>query len=170
MYKLVKKAFDSIWHQGLLYKLLKYNMGGTFYKIISSMYSHSICCVKDNYTRSEFFNYDKGVRQGCILSPLLFNLYLNELPFILNNNAKDSILLLDGSHLNCLLYANDLLLIPTSAEGLQQSLDRLSKYWKQGFTSFDCTLWMYEVDLLSLPYHTGENSRTSVLWQQSGSY
>ena len=92
-----KKAFDSIWHQGLLYKLLKYNIGGTFYKIIFSTYSHSICCVKDNYTRSKCFNYDKGVRQGCILSPLLFNLYLNELPFILNNNAKDSILLPDGS-------------------------------------------------------------------------
>ena len=91
------------------------------------MYSNSICCVKDNYTRSEFFNYDKGVRQGCILSPLLFNLYLNELPFILNNNAKDSVLQPDGSHFNCLLYANDLLVISTSAEGLQQSLDRLSK-------------------------------------------
>ena len=49
-----KKAFDSIWHQGLLYKLLKYNIGGTLYRIISSMYSHLICCVKDNYTRSEF--------------------------------------------------------------------------------------------------------------------
>ena len=93
------------------------------------MYPHSICCVKDNYTRSEFFNYDKGVRQGCILSPLLFNLYLNELPFILNNNAKDSILLKDGSHLNCLLpcrwFTSN---ISNSAEGLQQSLDRLSKY------------------------------------------
>ena len=43
------------------------------------MYSHSKCCVKDDYTRSEFFDYDKGVWQGCILSPLLFNLYLNEL-------------------------------------------------------------------------------------------
>ena len=101
------------------------------------MYSHSICCVKGNYTRSEFFNYDKGVRQGCILSPLLFNLYLNELPFILNNNAKDSILLPDGSHLNCLLYADDLLLISTSAEGLQQSLDRLSKY---------CQDWLLKIN------------------------
>ena len=118
-----KKAFDSIWHQGLLYKLLKYNIGGSFYKIISSMYSNSICCVKDNYTRSEFFNYDKGVRQGCILSPLLFNLYLNELPFILNNNATRWFSL----KLNCLLYADDLPLISNSAEGLQQSLDRLSK-------------------------------------------
>ena len=85
-----------------------------------------ILCERQ-YTRSEFFNYDKRVRQGCILSPLLFNLYLNELPFILNNNAKDSILLPDGSHLHCLLYADDLLLISNSAEGLQQSLDRLSK-------------------------------------------
>ena len=92
------------------------------------MYSHSVCCVKHNYTRSEFFNYHKGVRQGCIVSPLLFNFYLNELPFILNNNAKDSILLPDGSHLNCLLYADDLLLIFNSAEGLQQSPDRLFKY------------------------------------------
>ena len=91
------------------------------------MYSHSKCCVKDNYNRSEFFNYDKGVRQGCILSPLLFSLYLNELPYILNNNAKDPILLPDGSHLNCLLYADDLLLISHSAESLQRSLDRLSK-------------------------------------------
>ena len=73
------------------------------------MYSHSKRCVKDNYNRLEFFNYDKVVRQGCILSPLLFNLYLNELLYILNNNAKDPILLPDGSYLNCLLYGDDLL-------------------------------------------------------------
>ena len=64
----------------------------------------------------------------CILSPLLFNLYLNKLPYILNNNAIDPISLPDGSHFNCLLYADDLLLISSSAEGLQQSLNRLSKY------------------------------------------
>ena len=52
-----------------------------------------------------FFNYDKGVRQGCILSLLLFNLYLNELPCILNNSAIDPISLPDGSHFfaHCLL-------------------------------------------------------------------
>ena len=101
------------------------------------MYSHSKCCVKDNYKRSEFFNYDKAVRQGCILSPLLFNLYLNELPYILNNNAKDPILLPDCSHLSCLLYADDLLLMSHSAEGFQQSLDRLSKY---------CQDWLLKIN------------------------
>ena len=92
---------------------------------------------EDNYTRSKCFNYDKGVRQGCILSPLLFNLYLNELPFILNAYAKHSILLPDGSHLNCLLYPDDLLLISNSAEGLEQSLDRLSKY---------CRDWLLKIN------------------------
>ena len=65
---------------------------------------------------------------GFILTPLPFNLYLNELLYIVNNNAKDPILLPDGSYLNCLLYADDLLLISNSVEGFQQSLDRLSKY------------------------------------------
>ena len=117
------KLFCSI----LNTRLLKYNIGGTFYKIISNMYSHSKCCVKDNNNRSEFFNYDKGVRQGCILSPLLFSLYLNELPYILNNNAKDPILLPDGSHLNCLLYADDLLLTSHSAESLYKVLTDYQK-------------------------------------------
>ena len=131
-----RKAFDSIWHQGLFYKLLQYNIGGTFYKVISNTYSQSKCCVKDNFNRSAFFNYEKGVRQGCIVSPLLCNLYLNELPFILNK-VKDPILLPDGSPLNCLLYADDLLLISSSAEGLQHSLNNLSQY---------CQDWLLKIN------------------------
>ena len=53
-----KKAYDTIWHQGLLLKLLKYDEVA-FYGIISNMYSHLKCCVKDDYTRSEFFDYEK---------------------------------------------------------------------------------------------------------------
>ena len=89
--------------------------------------------MKDAGTRSEFFDYRKGVRQGCILSLILFNLYLNELPHTLNSNGKDPILLPDGFHLNCLLYTDDLLLMSHSAEGLQDSLKNSLSIARTGF-------------------------------------
>ena len=79
-----KKAFDSVWHDGLFYKLLQYNIGGKFYDLIKNLYSKTKCSIKISNQRTEFFDYCKGVRQGCILSPMLFNLYLNEIPFLLD--------------------------------------------------------------------------------------
>lgn len=78
-----RKAFDSIWHPGLLSKLLKYNIDGQFYNLISNIYSKTECSVKINNQRTDYFKYNRGVRQGCVLSPMLFNLYMNELPISL---------------------------------------------------------------------------------------
>ena len=41
-----KKAFDSIWHEGLLYKLMESGVGGKTYDIIKSMYTNNKCAVK----------------------------------------------------------------------------------------------------------------------------
>ena len=72
-----------------------------------------------------FFNYNcKGGRQGYILSLMLFKLYLNDIPFLLDREDTDPIILPNGTHLNCLLYADDLVLISHSAEGLQKSAFR----------------------------------------------
>ena len=68
------------------------------------------------------------MRQACILSPLLFNLYLTEVPSLLNKQNTDPIILRDGLPLNCLLYADDLVLISHSASGLQNALTDLSRY------------------------------------------
>ena len=123
-------------------------IGDNFFYVISNLYSNSRCCVKDAATRSEFFDYRKGVRQGCILSPIPFNLYLNELPHTLNSNGKDPILLPDGSHLNCLLCADDLLLISHSAEGLQDSLNKVSQYCQSWFLNINLKkklkLWFFK--------------------------
>jgi len=90
--------------------------------------------------RTEFFDYQKGVRQGCILSPMLFNLYFNEIPFLLDQEDRDSITLPNGSKLNCLLYADDLVLVSHSAKGLQKALCNLAKY---------CEDWMLSVNPLT---------------------
>ena len=87
------------------------------------------CAIKCGNQRTKFFDYNRGVRQGCILSPLLFNLYLNEIPFILDNSGvTDPIMLPNGLPLNCLLYADDLVLISRSPSGLQKQIDILQKY------------------------------------------
>ena len=75
-----RKAFDSVWHQGLFYQLIKNNIGGHFYDLIQDLYSSTKCAIKLSENRTPFYSYKKGVRQGCTLSPLLFNIYINDLP------------------------------------------------------------------------------------------
>ena len=86
-------------------------------------------CCKNGNKRSSFFDYDRGVRQGCILSPLLFNLYLDEFPRLLESlRDTDSITLPNGLPVNCLFYADDLILISRSAAGLQKQINILHNY------------------------------------------
>ena len=60
-----QKAFDSVWHNGLLYKLLDNKIAGKSYHFIADVYSRSKCPVKIGYKRTDYFNYNKGIRQGC---------------------------------------------------------------------------------------------------------
>lgn len=51
-----KKAFDSVWHEGLFLKLLENKIGGNFYNLIKSLYSNSKCAVKQSEYRTPFFH------------------------------------------------------------------------------------------------------------------
>ena len=77
------------------------------------------------------------MRQGCILSPLLFNLYINDLPFAFENTLSDPFVLPNGAKLNSLLYADDLIILSRSKTGLQNCLDKLSSF---------CTSWMMKIN------------------------
>ncbi len=57
-----KKAFDSIWHEGLYLKLIDSGIGGKLYDLIKSMYTASQCVVKIGNQRTEFFPQGRGVR------------------------------------------------------------------------------------------------------------
>ena len=66
-----KSAFDTVWHQRLLYKLKAAGVGTKFYNIIQNMYSKTEVCVKiDNYRTFHLIK----IRSN------LFNLYVNDLP------------------------------------------------------------------------------------------
>ena len=73
------------------------------------------------------------MRQGCPLSPILFNLHINDLLNELNENSFDSVHLSDKLQITCPAYADDIILISKSALGLQNLLNCLHKFceeWK----------------------------------------
>ena len=104
--------------------------------MIFSLYSKTQCAVKNKDRINEFFPYKNGVRQGCPLSPLLFNLYINDLVDTINKNSISDVFLQQENKINVLLYADDLVLI-SETKGLQQQIDALFQY---------CTKWKLKIN------------------------
>ena len=115
----MRKAFDTVIHESVLIKLLNSNVNGNFYKIIKDMYSNVNLSVKLNaIERTEYFNSEVGIRQGDNLSPNLFKIILNELPNLLELSNVNPVKL-NNQPVTCLMYADDLVLLSESSEGLQ---------------------------------------------------
>ena len=97
------------------------------------MYSKYSCAIKIGNKRTRFFRCKKGVRQGRPLSPNLFNIYINDIVEWLNKANTTPLLLKNGSKISCLLYADDIVIMSLSEDGLQKCPDELahfSKMWK----------------------------------------
>ena len=136
---ILKKAFGSVWRFGLLHKLLQINVGGCFYNLIKSFYFNSTCAIKIAQKQTRPFRYARGVRQVCILSPRLFNLYINDLPSACENTLSGPFVLPNCPQLNSLFYADDLIILSRFKTGLQNCLDKLSSY---------CTSKMMKINLM----------------------
>ena len=83
----LSKAFDTICRTGLLVKLLRHQVGEMFYGDIKAMYEQVKSCVKTSSGFSQLFECTLGVKQGGVLSPILFNLYINDLPDIFGSEC-----------------------------------------------------------------------------------
>jgi hypothetical protein len=125
------KAFDSIWREGLFYKLLKNDISTKFCKLLQNMYSKLNSSVKiSNDFCTESFKSEVGTRQGCNLSPLVFIIFINDLIDLLKMYNCNPIKLND-QNISLLLFADDIVCISETASGLQRALNLLDQYCKK---------------------------------------
>ena len=79
---------------------------------------------------TEKFRINQGVKQGCILSPLLFNIFISDLTKHLGKDGSNPVRIDETMFLNSLIWADDLLLLSESENGLNKMLANLKDYTK----------------------------------------
>ena len=122
-----QKAFDTVFRAGLIYKLIDLNLSTKFIHIVKGMYNYVSASVRTEHGLTTKFPIDVGTRQGCNLSPTLFNLYINDLTKELLDPSYKPITL-NETKLSCLMYADDLVLLSESELGMKKCLATLERF------------------------------------------
>ena len=126
----LSKAFDRVWHEGLLYKLEFYGISGNLLSLISNFLTNREQRVVLNGKSSEWRRISVGVPQGSVLGPLFFLVYINDIVENVNSDIK--------------LFADDTSLfsvvqnVTRSADELNGDLERVRLWawqWKMQFNA-----------------------------------
>ena len=111
------KAFDRINYWNLFHRLIDRNVPVILVRFFMAWYRTQEFVVRWGKCCSTTFTTSNGVRQGGILSPLFFNVYMDKLSCTLNDAKAGCIM--NGVYMNHLMYADDLVLIAPSVRALQ---------------------------------------------------
>ena len=117
-------------------KLQKRGIKGLFYRNIKAIYNDISYLIKVKGGYLDPISSTCGLKQGGVLSPSLFNIFIDDIKDIFDELC-DPIKLFDVP-LSHLLYADDLILMSSSMEGLNKCLEKLGSY---------CSTWQMEVNL-----------------------
>ena len=120
------KAFDRVVHSGLFLKLIQRSVPLVFLELIIQWYSALHCRVRWGECHSDWFAIMAGVRQGGILSPDFYCLYIDDLVAILKRLNVGCYI--RDIFLSILLYADDMALVAPSLKGLQTLLGACESY------------------------------------------
>jgi len=182
------KAFDCINHTRLWFALTRYGIEGKFLNVFKSMYSNLKSCVKTENGLTEFFKCTIGTRQGCISSPLIFSLFLNDLTLYLRQECDRGIFVSNEiPDLLALLYADDVSSFNDTVLQLQKQLDMISTFcdfvemkinldktkiivFRNGGYLRQCEKWFYKgnpIEVVSFYKYLGMYMTPKLIWSKT---
>ena len=121
------KAFDCVDHNKLWKILKEMGIPDHLTCLLRNLYAGQEATVRTGHGATDWFQIGKGVRQGCILSPCLFNLYAE---YIMRNAGLDEVqagIKIAGRNLNNLRYVDDTTLMAESEEELKSLLMKVKE-------------------------------------------
>ena len=127
------KCFDNMWHEGLFYKLMS-RMSIIYWRLLFNWYKSMRATIRLNNEFSQFLNITKGTRQGSVLSPHLFNVFIDDLMRDLEGCPYG--LRIGSLKINTAGYADDITLIASTQPDLQKLADICYRYsckWRFSF-------------------------------------
>ena len=123
------KAYDRVDREKLWTCLQDLGIIGTFLKFLKALYKESLCRVRVEDRLTEVFTVNMGLRQGCVLSPTLFSLYINNVVTTLKEKGYG--LQCGSDTIPGLLFADDTALLAHEEDSLRRSLDCLVEWCEE---------------------------------------
>ena len=119
----LEKAYDRV-PRDLLWSVMKeYGISGRLLVAIRSLYNDCKSHVRINGSKSDSFRVRVGLRQGCVLSPLLFIIFMDR---ISRRSTTPDCVTMGNARVESLLFADDVARLASSSSGLQRALDRFA--------------------------------------------
>ena len=150
----ITKAYDSVDRRILYEKLLKNGLNPRLVRIIVGLSENVQCNVKVGDLESDKITMTRGLPQGSVISPVLFNFFINDIVQYIPENDRNKIL----------LYADDVLLIGYSGESLQRLVDCVEEHSKVNCYRFNPKKCIYlSSTQLNITVHGSLIQRNDVL-------
>ena len=156
------KAFDSIDHEVLFKVLSKRGIGGKVLRILRSMYSNLKACLRVGNKITEAFTCNIVTRQGDITSPIIFNLFIQNLSTFLSENYPGVFISNVISPIQCILYADNIAHCADTVRNLQIQINKLSEFCNE----FKLSINMSKTEVIV--FRNGGPLRTNEKWYFNG--
>ncbi|XP_076031278.1 uncharacterized protein LOC143019503 [Oratosquilla oratoria] len=133
----LEKAYDRVDRKALWEVMQIYGIGGKLLGAVKSFYESSRACVRIRNGESEWFEVKVGLRQGCVMSPWLFNLYMDGVVREVNARVVSQGLEMvkengEKWEVSQLLFADDTALVAGSEEGLRKLVAEFGRVCDRG--------------------------------------